>query len=299
MDVTFMIMSLPFLVTWGVPFLILIVYRRRYRAEGKRAPFTSNFFRSPGESLNQQIQEVSEEITINLFSLMVLPLLILPSMFFFGRGNISLLLPGLCILTVFALEGFFGKNLWKLLNKRRALRLGYDGELAVGQELNQLMLDGYRVYHDFQTDKFNIDHIVVGCAGVFAVETKARSKIMGKNRSAGFRVRCDGKSIQFPEYEDSATLQQASRQAKWLRQWLSSAVGDPVPVQPLVALPGWFVERVSSNGIPVVNPKQIKPLIISKGKNNLSKNMIDRIVHQLDQKCRNVESVTVMLEKNK
>lgn len=74
-------------------------------------------------------------------------------------------------LTVYCLT-----NLLKHLNLRRSYQLGYEGEIAVGQELNQLMLDGYRVYHDFPGDKFNIDHIVVGPPGVFAVETKARSK---------------------------------------------------------------------------------------------------------------------------
>ena len=32
---------------------------------------------------------------------------------------------------------------------RNAYRLGLDAELAVGRELNQLMLDGFHVSHDF------------------------------------------------------------------------------------------------------------------------------------------------------
>ncbi|MBU1055794.1 MAG: NERD domain-containing protein [Proteobacteria bacterium] len=35
---------------------------------------------------------------------------------------------------------------------------------------------GYKVYHDFPAEKFNIDHIIIGPAGVYAVETKARQK---------------------------------------------------------------------------------------------------------------------------
>ena len=50
----------------------------------------------------------------------------------------------------------------KLLHERRAVRLGYEGELAVGQELEQFRHDGYYVYHDFPADTFSIDHIVVG-----------------------------------------------------------------------------------------------------------------------------------------
>lgn len=159
------------------------------------------------------------------------------------------------------------------------MRLGYDGERAVGQELNLLMLDGYHVYHDFPADKFNIDHIVVGPPGVFAVETKARSKSTAKGRADTYKAIYNGKTIRYPDYEDRAALEQAMRQAKWLGQWLSSAVGDSVTVHPIVTLPGWFVERTSRNGIPVLNPKLIKPFLTAQKKNILSESMIRRIVH--------------------
>lgn len=69
--------------------------------------------------------------------------------------------------------------MWKavtLVRRRRDLRIGMAGEMAAGEELNRLMFDGYHVYHDFPAVRFNIDHILVGPPGVFAVETKARSK---------------------------------------------------------------------------------------------------------------------------
>ncbi len=54
--------------------------------------------------------------------------------------------------------------------------LGPDCEMAVGQELNNPMCAGYRVYNDVPAEGLNIDHVVVGRNGVFAVETKGRSK---------------------------------------------------------------------------------------------------------------------------
>ena len=47
------------------------------------------------------------------------------------------------------------------------------------------------------------------------------------------------------------SIEQAKRQAQWLSKWLSSAVGDLSELRPVLALPGWFVERVSGDGIPV------------------------------------------------
>ena len=86
------------------------------------------------------------------------------------------------------------------------------------------MLDGYRVYHDFPGDKFNIDHIVVGPPGVFAVETKARSKPTSQDRKADAKVKYDGKCLRFPNATDVEFLEQAKRQAEWLSKWLRSAV---------------------------------------------------------------------------
>jgi hypothetical protein len=167
--------------------------------------------------------------------------------------------------------------------------LGYEGEIAVGQELNQLMRDGYYVHHDFPAGKFNIDHIVVGTSGVFAVETKARSKPTSKDRKADAKVKYDGKCLRFPKGTDVESLDQARRQAEWLSKWLRSAVGEAVKVRPVLALPGWFVERVASGGIRVINPKNFRSIAKTKGGINLSDQMISRIVYQLERKCRDVE----------
>ena len=174
------------------------------------------------------------------------------------------------------------------MNLRQSYRLGYEGEIAVGQELNQLMRDGYYVYHDFPADKFNIDHIIVGASGIFAVETKARSKPTSKDRKADAKVKYDGKFLRFPNGTDIESLEQARRQAEWLSKWLQSAVGEPVRVRPVVALPGWFVERVASGGIRVINPKNFRSIAKPKDGNILSEKMISRVVHQLEQKCRDV-----------
>jgi len=176
-----------------------------------------------------------------------------------------------------------------LLNTRRLYRLGYEGEIAVGQELNQLIRDGYYVYHDFPAGKFNIDHIVVGSSGVFAVETKARSKPTSAHPAPDYKVKCDGKRLQFPNGSDVQSIEQAKRQAEWLSKWLRSAVGEAVRVRPVVALPGWFVERTASGGISVINPKNFRSIVKPKNGSNLSDQMISRIVHQLERKCRDVE----------
>jgi hypothetical protein len=291
----FLLAYFPIILIFGIFAIlasVLYLLRKYHQKKGHRSPFTDNFLRSPGESLNRQIMEINDRVTENLLLLITMPML-------FYATYISLLnfrnsKPSTSTLTIYIIAGigiiaFYLFKLIKMLNLRRSYRLGYEGEIAVGQELNQLMRDGYYVYHDFPAGNFNIDHIVVGSSGVFAVETKARSKPTSKDRKADAKVKYDGKSLRFPNGTDVESLEQAKRQAEWLSKWLRSAVGEAVKVRPVVALPGWFVERVASGGIRVINPKNFRSIAKPKDGNILSEQMISRIVHQLEQKCRDVE----------
>lgn len=236
--------------------------------------------------------EINDKVTENLVLLITTPLLLyaiyISSLHFGNLENSTRTF----IIYIIAGIGFILyslSRLLKLLNLRRSYRLGYEGEIAVGQELNLLMRDGYYVYHDFTADKFNIDHIVVGTSGVYAVETKVRSKPTSSDRRADAKVKYDGKCLQFPDGTDIQFIEQAKRQAEWLSKWLGSAVGEPVRVRPVLALPGWFVKRIASGGIPVINPKNFRSIAKPKNNTNLSDQMIRRIVHQLERKCRDVD----------
>ena len=164
--------------------------------------------------------------------------------------------------------------------------------MAVGQELNQLMRDGYYVYHDFQADhKFNIDHIVIGSGGVFAVETKGRTKPTSKNATADARVFYDGERLKFPHKSETQPIEQAKRQAKWLANFLKKAVGEPVRIIPVITLPGWFIQSEEQKyNVRVVSPKMIVAKL--KGyqfKEPLSEKLVKRIAFQIEQHCRDIK----------
>jgi hypothetical protein len=187
-------------------------------------------------------------------------------------------------------EGYLLWKIARLVRRAQTLRLGLDGERAVGQELNQLMLQGFHVYHDLQADGFNIDHIVVGRRGVVAVETKCRAKPPKGKGGEAVTVRFDGKQLIFPDYAGSEALDQARRQAKWLHKWLKSAAGDNVPVYPVVILPGWYVTLDAGfRDIYVLSSGQIEKSFKTLGQSQLDTAQITRIVHQLDQRCRDIE----------
>jgi len=275
----------------GIILLTVFGFNFYQKHKKKRSPFTGNLLRSPGESLNEKLMDISDELIINLTSAFIMPFmmysLFLSDLHF--QNHFNLLTSSIYLIIGFFCMVFFLYKTVKYLKLRTVTRLGFEGEIAVGQELNQMMLQGYYVYHDFLADKFNIDHIVIGPAGVFAVETKARAKPKSDNRTADAKVIYDGKSIQFPRWKETKPLEQAKNQAAWLEKWLSSATGEKISVRPVVALPGWYVTRTAKEGIPVINPKQFSGLMRYYNRQGLNDAQIKRVVHQIDQRCRNIE----------
>jgi hypothetical protein len=265
---------------WG----ILRIWKWKRERSGSRPPFEDLLLRSPGERLRGEIADISDDIDTYLLSASMFPLLL------FGI-YMTRVVEFRTLLMWLLGAGFMGFLIWRivtLIKRRRDLRLGLAGEMATGEELNRLMLEGHRVYHDFPAERFNIDHILVGPAGVFAVETKARSKGSTGDRKEEAKVIYEGERLRFPNWVTTEPIDQAKAQAAWLTKWLSSAVGDPVKVSPMVTIPGWFIERKSPNGVPVLNPKQVKTYLGAKKEVLLSESMIKRICHQLEQRCRDV-----------
>jgi len=272
-----------FIASLIVP-LSIVLWIRHQRRE-RRSPLTVQLLRSPGESLARQIDEISDELDVQFSIITIVPLLCFSmylSMRYLGNLRIS------WIVFLFMCVGFmsyYSIKLASMFKKCNRLRLGLDCERAVGQELNHLMLDGYRVYHDFPAENFNIDHIVIGSNGVFAVETKGRAKpVKGE-----VKIIYDGQGLKFPTHYEQEPFEQAKRQADWLARWLTSAVGAQVEVKPVLVYPGWYIER-KKPGLLIYNGKNPQALYKNVGIGNLSAEMIQRISHQVEQRCRDVEA---------
>ena len=289
---------LPFLIIAAVilvAYITVQVFRYQIARKGLRSPFTQKLERFPGQHLMKRLDELNEEISIQAASLLAVPMgvyAVYLSYLYFGKRPFNRTEGIACGGIALICMGYLLFKLFGFLHERRRIRLGCEGEMIVGQALNRLMLEGYRVYHDFPADNFNIDHILVGEKGVFAVETKTRSKRTTPNRQRDATVTYDGRALHFPGATDIDMIAQAKRQSKWLADWLSRAVGEELTVRAVLALPGWFVKRTAANGIPVVNPKQFDSLFAHIPPRALTPEMIVRITHQLDQKCQDIEPKT-------
>jgi hypothetical protein len=128
--------------------------------------------------------------------------------------------------------------------QRRAaqLRLGRDGERAIGQFLEELREDGARVFHDVLGEGFNLDHVVLSPKGFLVIETKTYMK----PRRGDATVTLTDHSIRVgPFRPDRDPIVQAQAGARWLSELLEQSTGKRFPVRSAIVFPGWWVEPMS------------------------------------------------------
>lgn len=187
--------------------------------------------------------------------------------------------------------GLLGWRLWSLMKTLRSMRLGFEAELAAGEEINRLMRRGCWIFHDVPGEKsFNVDHVVVTRKGVFAIETKGRPKMARGSGRKGSSVSFDGGCLRFPGWIETRPIEQARANAVWLSRWLTKAVGADVAVSAVVLLPGWWVERTGRGDVAVGNAKEIEQIVERHADSRrMTDQLCAQIVHQLDQRCRNLQ----------
>ena len=290
-----LVQSILLILILLVPFVLLlgVVYIRRWYIDRKkeRSPISEKLLRPAGESLRLKIEELNERFGPAFFSILAGPGLFLLGVS--GLANTGL--KPLTILLISTLLGV-GAFAWavirfmRLANDLRNYNLGFHGERAVAEEINQLMRDGCFVYHDLPMEPYgNIDHVIVASSGVYAVETKTRRKRKAPDGKKDHVVFYDGDSLEYPHCRDVHGLQQAKQQADRLRVFLKKAVGEEVQVTPILTLPGWFITNRVRPELQVVTPKVIRRVVLNHGSQNLSSELMQRIAHQIEQKCRDVE----------
>jgi hypothetical protein len=273
-----------------VPALILIAavsfdrWRRKRRDE--RQPLSEKLLRPAGYSLQRRLEDLNDSFNTwfaaaFLFSL--LAVLVSPMA---PNGNIDRVI----FLSMFGLAAAVCAVVtWRRLKQIRDYRRGLAGEQAVAEQLQPLFASGYQIFHDIPgSGKWNIDHVAVGPAGVFAIETKYRTKRPGKLSERDNEAIFDGNKIQFPSGYDTKAPEQARQNARWLATMLTKATGERVTVQPIVALPGWWVTLKANSDVKVLSGKQVAGFI-SKEPAQLSNKAIQQISYQLEQRCRDVE----------
>ncbi len=254
-----------------------------------RRPFSGHPLRPPGESLRLQVDALSEKFLFRLMwlSVVLLPMVIVSESAWKG-GDEATAIGTLAVGTALMLGIMLWA--WETAKEWKDYSLGFDGERAVGEELNRLMLDGCQVFHDLALAKRgNVDHVVVAPHAVFAVETKAKRK--RRPAAAGqedHRVTYTGRELVYPFGKDRDDLAQATDSATALAEKLGRLTAEPVTVKPVLVLPGWYVERTGKGEVAVVNDhkNQLRAAILDAKAKPMAAKQRQRIVELLEEWSR-------------
>ena len=273
-----------FVEGFGVCVILLVGNSFRWWSEAAatRSPLREKLLRSPGESLRRTLEQLNEYLIYSVAVFLLVPMFFAwqaPILTNFWAVAFLAGLMGLC-----ALPGLFVVRLY------RSCALSLRGERAVGEELNQLMLDGCHVFHDYPTGKDStIDHIVVAPSGVYAIETRTRLKRSAPEGEEQHEVIFDGRTLRFPNCTTAEPIKEARKRAADLSRQLSSSVGELVEVKPVLTLPGWRIRDRGTSDVLVVNAKEIWQRIVTPAPPELCAAQIKGIAYHVQQKCRDVE----------
>ena len=180
----------------------------------------------------------------------------------------------------------------KGIRERADAGLAYYGERVVSEYLEPLKLRGWRVFYDLPCEsgkeKFNIDHVVIGEGGVFAIETRTRRRNGARPGRDDYKVFYDGEQLSWPWGEDQDGTDEALKNAQWLQQWLEKTTGQKVGVVPVLALPGWYVEAKAKAAVHVVSPSWLPDMLAGGSDLQLNEKQVELCTRQLEQRCRDV-----------
>jgi hypothetical protein len=250
----------------------------------KRSPLQDRPLNQAGQSL--QIRLLETVIDKKVFPILVIIVLsILTSLewlrLYFNTPNLRWLYTVITI--IFTIYFLF---YWKKNNKEiENIKLGLKGEEIVAEKLNDLRQLGYKVYNDVLAGGFNIDHVLIGPAGVFTIETKTYRKDNSKN----CQIYYDGEKIKIDNF-DISKMKDPIKQAKSEKYWLEKKLNkyfNNLNVRPVVVFPGWYINlSISRAEVMVCNENSLISMI-KKKKTVLNIDQINRISNYIENYIRN------------
>lgn len=282
---TFAMLVLVTVVLFDGIFSLLMQRARRQPLPGGRE---GRMLRLPGEGRWERMEQVRDRMQVELLDGLCVPLVVagIPALIVMAlpSGATRAVLLGL-IGTGYAVSiGYRGWRILGLLKELKQLKTGLSAERLVADQLQTAAGGGFHVFHDAVVPGpqklHHIGHLVVGPTGVYAIDTRTHEK------AAEARVAFNGTSLEWPSGPDVESPREAAAHAERVQTYLHERLGVAVPVQPVLALPGWQVDGAGHGSVAVVNPRQFPSLLF--GRPVLDNRTIDAVRRQFDTLCRNV-----------
>jgi hypothetical protein len=289
--IRFFFFLVPLLIVAGAVFSI--DRSRKQRDKRLAHPLRGRCLRPAGEGLRRRLEEKERDLislvvaVLGIYLVVSLTALMLKWESPVGRIFWIGLFGGMLINSVFV-----AIKLRRLSVELSAMYLGFEGERYVGQTLvDELMPYGFRVYHDIVLErngrKFNVDHVVVGRNGVFAIETKTWRHPKNASGDEERTATLQGDSLILPrpltEVESDKAFRQARRNAAAIHEELFGKNDESHWVFPVVALPGWKIDIQKYDGVAVIGAWNNRKCFSTFGNSNYSDEVYGMIVARMEQ----------------
>ena len=233
-----------------------------------KSPLKAKPLRNPGQSLDEALDDLAmdEVLPYLLGSATAFVLMVIEWYRWYAQIPPKPVLYTILAVGMLALTAV---KFQKGFKRAKRIKLGRDGEKAVGQYLEELREKGAKVYHDIKGPNFNVDHVAIHSTGIYVIETKTYSK----PDKGDARIQFDGEELKvMGNKPDRNPVTQARALSNWMKYLLKKSTGRTFGPRPVVVFPGWFVEatvEARRSDVWVLNPKAL-PAFIGNSKNQLS-----------------------------
>ena len=222
----------------------------------RRNPFSEHIVREPGHRLRRSLQSLDRQYFLYLSALLVFALLLLVALVL-PMPSLPFELPGWAWLALTALivvvSLLIPFQVVKLKRERSRLAFRQNANMAVGHALQRIASRGYNVYHDVRVGSHVIDNVVIGAKGAYAVNVF----VLGNQRVKNGTARLDDSSLVFGKAKTTTPVGVSVNRVSGLSKELSKAIGHPIRVRSVIAIPGWNVASTDSDKHLLVNEKNV------------------------------------------
>jgi hypothetical protein len=248
-----------------------------------RSPLRAAPLSNPGESIGKEIYRlISDDLSIHVLAFVMF---ICFAVMEWMRYIFNLpLVPKLMTFAAVVTCGYTSVKIVRIRRQLRMLRQGMEGEKAVGQYLERLRERGYQVLHDIPGENFNIDHVLIGQAGIYVIETKTISK----PRSGKAVIEYDGEQVKVNGLTpDRDPVTQARALTRWIKELIKESTGRDFPVRPVVLYPGWYITKQPRGAeVWVLNPKGL-PTFLDHAEKGITLEDVHLVSYHLCRYVRN------------
>jgi len=173
---------------------------------------------------------------------------------------------------------------WRLgrtILARRQIKFMRDANVAVGHQLQNIATGANRVFHDIETSAGVVDHVLVGQAGIYAVNVIARRGARKGNATL------NDNDLRFADSEDSVAVVDVTASTARLEKEIGKLLGHKIRVRSVIAVPGWDIGEQASDRHLLVNERTIAMLRGWKDQSDYLMNEdVDVLQQELTARCQ-------------